>query len=186
MSIEIHSLAIEGVKPSRARRISDARGYFAATFVRCDFAAAGIAHEFVQDNEARSGVAGTIRGMHCQIRPFAQTKLVRVLRGRILDVVVDLRRSSRSYGKHLAIELSEAAGEQLLVPAGFAHGFCTLEPDSIVFYKVDNVYSAEHDRGVYWADTSLGIAWPVAAADAVVSEADVGLPQLRELPADFD
>src|SRR5260370_16813478 len=166
MSIEIHSLAIDGVKLIRSRRISDARGYFAATYVRADFAAAGIAHEFVQDNESRSGAARTIRGLHFQIRPFAQTKLVRVLRGRILDVVVDLRRSSRSYGKHLAIELSEAAGEQLLVPAGFAHGFCTLEPDSLLFFKLDNVYSAAHDPGVYWADPSLGSAWPVPAADA--------------------
>jgi dTDP-4-dehydrorhamnose 3,5-epimerase len=186
MNLEIHLLPIEGIKLIRSMRISDARGYFAATYVRSDFAAAGIDHAFVQDNESRSRAAGTIRGLHFQIRPFAQTKLVRVLRGRILDVVVDLRRSSPSYGKHLAIELSEAAGEQLLVPAGFAHGFCTLEPDSIVFYKVDNVYSAEHDRGVYWADAGLGIAWPVAAADAVVSEKDRGLPQFRELPAYFD
>ncbi len=186
MSLEIHSLRIDGIKLIRSKRISDARGYFAATYVRSEFAAAGIDHEFVQDNESRSGAAGTIRGLHFQIPPFAQTKLVRVLRGRILDVVVDLRRSSRSYGKHLAIELSEAAGEQLLVPAGFGHGFCTLEPDSVVFYKVDNIYSAEHDRGVHWADASLGIEWPVAAADAVVSGKDRGLPQFRELPAYFD
>lgn len=186
MSLEVRSLAIDGVKLVRPTRISDARGYFAATYVRSDFTAAGIDHEFIQDNESRSNAAGTVRGLHFQIQPFAQTKLVRVLRGRILDVVVDLRRSSASYGKHLAIELSEAAGEQLLVPTGFAHGFCTLEPDSIVFYKVDNVYSAEHDRGVYWADASLGIAWPIAAADAVVSEKDRRLPQLRELPAYFD
>jgi dTDP-4-dehydrorhamnose 3,5-epimerase len=186
MNLEIQSFPIDGIKLIRPRRIADARGYFAATYVRSEFVAAGIDHEFVQDNESRSRATGTIRGLHFQIRPFAQTKLVRVLRGRILDAVVDLRRSSPSYGKHLAIELSEAAGEQLLVPAGFAHGFCTLEPETMVLYKVDNVYSAEHDRGVYWADASLGIQWPVAAADAVVSERDRGLPKFRELPAYFD
>lgn len=186
MNLEIQPFPIDGIKLIRPRRIADARGYFAATYVRSEFVAAGIDHEFVQDNESRSRATGTIRGLHFQIRPFAQTKLVRVLRGRILDVVVDLRRPSASYGKHLAIELSEAAGEQLLVPAGFAHGFCTLEPETMVLYKVDNVYSAEHDRGVYWADASLGIEWPVAAADAVVSERDRGLPKFRELPAYFD
>jgi dTDP-4-dehydrorhamnose 3,5-epimerase len=186
MNLEIQSFPIDGIKLIRPRRIADARGYFAATYVRSEFVAAGIDHEFVQDNESRSRTTATIRGLHFQIRPFAQTKLVRVLRGRILDAVVDLRRSSPSYGKHLAIELSEAAGEQLLVPAGFAHGFCTLEPETMVLYKVDNVYSAEHDRGVYWADASLGIEWPVAAVDAVVSERDRGLPKFRELPAYFD
>jgi len=186
MNLEIQSFPIDGIKLIRPRRIADARGYFAATYVRSEFVAAGIDHEFVQDNESRSRTTGTIRGLHFQIRPFAQTKLVRVLRGRILDAVVDLRRSSPSYGKHLAIELSEAAGEQLLVPAGFAHGFCTLEPETMVLYKVDNVYSAEHDRGVYWADASLGIEWPVTAVDAVVSERDRGLPKFRELPAYFD
>src|SRR5260370_5229238 len=118
MSLEIHSLRIEGVKLIRSKRISDARGYFAATYVRSDFAAAGIDHEFVQDNESRSGAAGTIRGLHFQIPPFAQTKLVRVLRGRMLDVVVDLRRSSLTSGKHLAIARRECGREQLLVHEG--------------------------------------------------------------------
>src|SRR5260370_20056796 len=108
MSLEIHSLRIDGVKLIRSKRISDARGYFAATYVRSDFAAAGIDHEFVQDNESRSGAAGTIRGLHFQIPPFAQTKLVRVLRERILDVVLNLRLSCRSYRQHLPIEPSYA------------------------------------------------------------------------------
>jgi len=120
------------------------------------------------------------------VPPFAQTKLVRALQGRILDVVVDLRRSSPTYGKHLTVELSEATGNQLLIPTGFAHGFCTLGPDSIVFYKVDKVYSADHDRGVHWADVSLGIEWPIATAEAVVSEKDRGLPPFRDLPIYFD
>ncbi len=101
----------------------------------------GIDHNFIQDNESSSRALGTVRGLHFQVPPFAQTKLVRVLSGRILDVVVDLRRSSPTYGKHLAIELNEALADQLLIPTGFAHGFCTLEPGTVVFYKVDNVYS---------------------------------------------
>jgi dTDP-4-dehydrorhamnose 3,5-epimerase len=186
MKLDICSLPLDGIKLIRPMRISDARGYFAEIYVRPYFAAAGIDHEFIQDNESRSYSAGTVRGLHFQVPPFAQTKLVRVLRGRILDVVVDLRRSSPTYGEHLAIELGEAAGDQLLVPAGFAHGFCTLEPDSIVFYKSDKVYSADHDRGVHWADASLGIEWAIEAAEAVVSERDRGLPPFCDLPAYFD
>jgi dTDP-4-dehydrorhamnose 3,5-epimerase len=186
MKLNISSYSIRGIKLVRSMRISDARGYFAETYVRPDFAAAGIEHEFIQDNESRSSAAGTVRGLHFQVPPFAQTKLVRVLQGRILDVVVDLRRSSSTYGKHLTIELSEATGDHLLVPVGFAHGFCTLVPDSVVLYKVDKVYSADHDRGVHWADGTLGIEWPIAAAEAVVSERDRGLPRFCDLPAYFD
>jgi dTDP-4-dehydrorhamnose 3,5-epimerase len=166
--------------------MSDTRGYFAETYVRRDFVAAGIEHEFIQDNESRSRAAGTVRGLHFQAPPAAQTKLIRVLRGRILDVVVDLRCSSATYGQHLTVELSEETGDQLLVPRGFAHGFCTLEPESVVFYKVDSVYSADYDRGVHWADVNLGIEWPIAAAEAVVSERDRSLPQFRDLPTYFD
>jgi dTDP-4-dehydrorhamnose 3,5-epimerase len=186
MKLDISSFPIDGIKLIQSMCISDARGDFAETYVRPDFITAGIDHEFIQDNQSRSYAAGTIRGLHFQAPPFTQTKLVRVLRGRILDVVVDLRRSSPTYGKHLAIELNEAAVDQLLVPSGFAHGFCTLEPDSLVFYKVDKVYSADHDRGVHWADPSLGIEWPIAVAQAVVSERDKGLPPFRDLPAYFD
>jgi dTDP-4-dehydrorhamnose 3,5-epimerase len=186
LKLDVFSLPLQGIKLVRSVRMSDARGYFAETYVRRDFLAAGIEHEFIQDNESRSHVAGTVRGLHFQVPPFAQTKLVRVLRGRIHDVVVDLRRSSPTYGKHLAVELDETTGDQLLVPTGFAHGFCTLVPDSVVFYKVDKVYSANHDRGVHWADLTLGIEWPIAAAEAVVSEKEGGLPQLCDLPAYFD
>ena len=186
MKLDICSLPLDGVKLIRSMRISDARGHFAETYVRSDFVAAGIDHDFIQDNQSRSFAAGTVRGLHFQVPPFAQTKLVRVLRGRILDVVVDLRRSSPTYGKHLAIELGEAIEDQLLVPLGFAHGFCTLEPDSIVFYKVDKVYSADQDYGVHWADESLGIEWPIGTTEAVVSERDLGLPPFRDLPTYFD
>jgi dTDP-4-dehydrorhamnose 3,5-epimerase len=111
---------------------------------------------------------------------------VRVLKGRILDVVVDLRRSQPTYGRHVAVEISEESGEQLYVPPGFAHGFCTLEPDTVVLYKVDNIYSPAHDRGLLWADPDLAIAWPVREDDAVMSEKDRALPSLRDLPVYFD
>jgi dTDP-4-dehydrorhamnose 3,5-epimerase len=186
MKLEICPLSLSGVKLIRAARFADRRGYFAETYARRDFAAAGITHEFVQDNQSGSRAKGTVRGLHFQIPPFAQTKLVRALRGRILDVVVDLRRSSPSYGKHLVVELDAESGDQLLVPAGFAHGFCSLQPDTEVFYKVDNVYSADHDRGLYWADPALAIGWPVAERDATLSERDRAWPHLRDLPAYFD
>ena len=186
MTLDVTPLSLSGVRLIRAKRYSDPRGYFAETYVRRDFAAAGIGQEFVQDNQSCSSARGTVRGLHFQIPPFAQAKLVRVLRGRILDVVVDLRRASPSYGRHLSVELSADTGDQLYVPAGFAHGFCTLAADTEVLYKVDAVYSAEHDRGVNWADPALGIAWPVSEADAVLSAKDTALPLLRDLPDYFD
>ena len=186
MKLDVIPLSLSGVRLIRAKRYLDPRGYFAETYVRRDFAAAGIDQEFMQDNQSCSSARGTVRGLHFQIPPFAQAKLVRVLRGRILDVVVDLRRASPSYGRHLSVELGADTGDQLYVPAGFAHGFCTLVADTEVLYKVDAVYSAEHDRGVNWADPALGIAWPVSEADAVLSPKDAALPALRDLPDYFD
>jgi dTDP-4-dehydrorhamnose 3,5-epimerase len=185
MQLAVNSLAIPDVKLIRTARFSDVRGYFCETFQRADFAAQGIDNDFLQDNQSKSDQSGTIRGLHFQRPPFAQTKLVRVLRGRIFDVAVDLRRSSPSFGKHVAVELSDKSNEQLLIPAGFAHGFCTLEPDTVVFYKVDQPYSAAHDGGVRWADPSLRIEWPVASAEAILSEKDRGLPMLADLPPVF-
>src|SRR6267142_3193661 len=186
MQLDVRPLAIPEVKLVSTPRFSDARGYFCETFQRADFAAQGLDSDFVQDNQSGSDRPGTVRGLHFQRPPFAQTKLVRVLRGRILDVAVDLRRSSPSFGRHIAIELSSEGTEQLLVPAGFAHGFCTLEPDTVVFYKVDQVYSAAHDGGVNWADPQLGIEWPVASAKAILSEKDRGLPMLADLTPVFE
>lgn len=186
MKLDVIPLLLSGVRLIRAKRHLDPRGYFAETYVRRDFALAGIGQEFIQDNQSGSSARGTVRGLHFQIPPFAQAKLVRVLRGRILDVVVDLRRSSPSYGRHLSIELGADTGDNLYVPKGFAHGFCTLVADTEVLYKVDAVYSAEHDRGVNWADPALGIAWPVSEADAVLSAKDAALPPLRDLPNYLD
>jgi dTDP-4-dehydrorhamnose 3,5-epimerase len=181
MRLDVHALSIPDVKLIRTPRISDARGCFCETFQRADFAEQGLDYDFLQDNQSSSDRPGTVRGLHFQRPPFAQTKLVRVLRGRIFDVAVDLRRSSPSFGRHVAVELSSESDEQLLIPAGFAHGFCTLEPDTVVFYKVDQVYSAAHDSGVNWADPELGIEWPIAAAEAILSEKDRRLPMLDDL-----
>jgi dTDP-4-dehydrorhamnose 3,5-epimerase len=185
MKMEVLPLLLPDVKLVRTKRIADLRGYFAEVYVQHDFAMAGIADGFVQDNQSFSIAAGTVRGLHFQIFPFAQAKLVRVLRGRILDVVVDLRRSSRTFGRHVAVELSAENGDQLFVPAGFAHGFCTLAPNTEVFYKVSNVYSANHDRGLNWADPALGIPWPVTERQVILSEKDKALPMLHALPDYF-
>jgi dTDP-4-dehydrorhamnose 3,5-epimerase len=186
MPVEICSLAIPDVKLITTSRNSDARGYFRETFQRDAFARQGIDRDFIQDNESGSDRPGTVRGLHFQRPPFAQTKLVRVLLGRILDVAIDLRRSSRTFGQHVTAELRGGTDEQLLIPIGFAHGFCTLEPDTVVSYKVDQVYSPSHDGGVNWADPRLAIDWPVAAADAILSEKDRGLPMLDELAPIFE
>jgi dTDP-4-dehydrorhamnose 3,5-epimerase len=186
MQLDVHSLAIPGVKLIRTPRFSDARGCFCETLQRADFAEQGLDYDLLQDNQSSSDRPGTVRGLHFQRPPFAQTKLVRVLRGCIFAVAVDLRRSSPSFGRHIAIELSSEGNERLLIPAGFAHGFCTLEPDTVVFYKVDQVYSAAHDGGVNWADSGLGIEWPVASAEAILSEKDRGLPMLADLAPVFE
>ena len=182
--MEIKRLEISDVMLLVPKKFGDHRGYFSETYNQKDFEAVCGKIDFVQDNQARSLETGTIRGLHFQTPPMAQTKLIRVLKGAILDVAVDLRRSSRTYGQHIAVELSEQNWAQLLVPAGFAHGYCTLLPDTEVFYKVDQFYSPEHDRGLAWNDPELGINWPVTS-NAVLSDKDQAHPVLADLPAYF-
>lgn len=183
--MKISSTEIADVRIVEPVRHGDERGYFSETYNKRAFAAAGIALDFVQDNHSLSRPAGTIRGLHFQLPPFAQDKLVRVVRGAILDVAVDLRRGSPSYGRHVAVTLRASDPRQLLVPIGFAHGFCTLEPDTEVIYKVTNYYSAPHDRGILWNDPALGIAWPVTADRATLSAKDRQLPPLRDIETPF-
>ena len=183
--LTIEETAIPAVKIITSRRFGDERGFFTETWNRRRFADAGIDLDFVQDNHSLSRPAGTVRGLHFQSPPHAQDKLVRVVRGRILDVAVDLRRSSPTYGRHVAVELSAENGRQLLVPVGFAHGFCTLEPDTEVVYKVSAYYPPEHDHGVAFDDPDLGIDWPVSRATAVLSDKDRMHPRLCELPEYF-
>lgn len=174
-------LEIEGLKLATPKKFGDARGFFSETYNASTWEQAGLRYQFVQDNHSLSRDVGTVRGLHFQTAPFAQDKLVRVVRGRILDVAVDLRRSSPTFGRHVAVELSKENWRQLFVPVGFAHGFVTLEPDTEVLYKVTNFYSPSHDFGLAWDDPDLGIDWPVAAARAVLSDKDRKWPRLREL-----
>lgn len=183
--LDVETTAIPDVKVVKPKRFGDDRGFFSEVFNQKAFAEAGLPVTFVQDNHSWSAKAGTVRGLHFQSPPFAQDKLVRVVRGRILDVAVDIRRASPTYGRSVAVELSAQNWHQLLVPIGFAHGFCTLEPDTEVVYKVSNFYSGAHDHGLAWDDPDLGILWPIAG-DAVTSPKDRTHPRLRELAPYFE
>jgi dTDP-4-dehydrorhamnose 3,5-epimerase len=183
--VEVEPTALPDVKIVKTRAFDDPRGYFTEIYNRKAFEAAGIALDFVQDNVSLSKPAGTVRGLHFQSEPFAQAKLIRAVRGRILDVAVDIRRSSPTFGRHVAVELSETNRLQLLVPVGFAHGFCTLDPDTEIHYKVTAHYSGAHDHGLAWDDPALAIEWPVSVSDAVLSDKDRRQPTLSELPAFF-
>jgi len=184
--LSVEPTAIPDVKIVTPKRFGDHRGFFSETYNRRRFLEAGIDAEFVQDNHSLSATVGTVRGLHFQSEPFAQAKLIRVVRGSILDVAVDIRRSSPTFGKHVAAELSAENGRQLFVPVGFAHGFCTLEPDTEIQYKVSNYYSAAHDHGLLWNDRAIGISWPIGQDDAILSEKDQRQPSLAELPFYFD
>ena len=183
--MDIERLAIPEIAILKPARFGDARGFFSETYNKQHLAEAGFHLDFVQDNHAWSAQKGTVRGLHFQTPPFAQDKLVRVVRGAILDVVVDVRRGSPTYGRHVAAEISAGAWNQILVPVGFAHGLCTLMPDTEVIYKVTDYYSPAHDKGVLWNDPALGIDWPVAAGEAILSDKDLRLPPLAELPEHF-
>lgn len=176
---------IEGPVEIVPKRLGDSRGYFAETFRADRFTAAVGAIEFVQENESLSAQAGTIRGLHFQSNPAAQGKLVRCVAGAILDVAVDLRHGSPTYGQWVAAELTGDNGHQLWVPTGFAHGFCTLVPNTVVSYKVTNYYSPENDKGVLWNDAGIGVEWPSVADPETLSAKDRVQPSLADLPEFF-
>jgi dTDP-4-dehydrorhamnose 3,5-epimerase len=183
--LSVESTAIPEVKVVTPKRFSDSRGFFSEIYHKQRLAEAGITVDFVQDNHSLSAAVGTVRGLHFQAEPFAQAKLVRVVRGRILDVAVDIRRSSPTYGKHVAVVLSAENNHQLFVPVGFAHGFCTLDPETEIQYKVSAYYSAAHDHGLRWNDPALGIEWPVSPEQATLSDKDCRQPTLADLPVYF-
>jgi dTDP-4-dehydrorhamnose 3,5-epimerase len=185
MAPEIRSLAISDVKLITPRIFRDERGFFSETYSRRALSEAGIDCEFVQDNQSLSRARGVIRGLHYQIEPHAQGKLVRVTRGAILDVAVDIRQGSPTFGQHVGATLSAANWSQLWIPVGFAHGFCTLEPDTEVVYKVTDYYAPECDRGIAFDDPDLAIAWPIQASEAILSDKDRRHPLLRDLPTQF-
>ena len=161
-------------------RFSDPRGFFSETWVQSKLSANGFCQHFVQDNHSLSTEAGTIRGLHCQIAPSIQGKLVRVVRGAIWDVAVDIRHGSPSYGKHAAVTLSAENWAQLWIPGGFLHGFCTLEPATEVIYKVTADYDKSAERAVVWNDPDLALPWPVEAGQELLSDKDRAAPRLAE------
>ncbi len=173
-------LAIPDVILAEPPRFGDARGWFSEVYSAKNFEAAGIHGPFRQDNQSFSAKVGTVRGLHCQVGASAQGKLVRVLKGRIWDVAVDIRHGSGFYGRHVGAELSAENGRQLWVPAGFLHGFVTLEPDTEVFYKVTADYDRAAERGVIWDDPDLDLPWPLPAEGATLSDKDGKLPRLAE------
>lgn len=183
MLIENTSLA--QVKIITPRKFGDDRGFLSEVYNASTWRKAGFDLNFVQDNHSLSRDVGVIRGLHFQTAPFAQDKLVRVVRGRILDVAVDIRRSSPTFGRHVAVELSAQNWRQLLVPIGFAHAFCTLEPDTEVVYKVTNYYSAANDRGLAFDDPALDIEWPIALDKVTTSDKDRKWPKLADLADAF-
>lgn len=183
--MEFEPLELPGLFLVTPRRHGDDRGWFSEIFREDLFRANVCDADFVQHNQSFSAAKGTVRGLHFQIEPRAQGKLVRCARGRILDVAVDLRASSPTYGRHVAVELTSAEGRQLWIPAGFAHGFCTLEANCELAYLVTDYYSPAHDRGVAWDDPDLAVEWPIVADEAAMSAKDRKLPSLRELGTVF-
>ena len=183
--LSVEPTAIPAVKIITPKKFGDHRGFFSETWNRAAFAEAGLHLDFVQDNQSLSATVGTLRGLHFQSAPFAQDKLVRVTKGRILDVAVDLRASSPTFGQHVAVELSAENWRQLLVPIGFAHGFVTLEPDTEVLYKVTAPYGPANDHGVAFDDPALGIDWRLPHDQLVLSDKDRKHPRLADLPRYF-
>lgn len=178
MSISVRETGLAGVLEIQPQMHGDERGSFCEVFNAGDFARHGITTTFVQDNHSVSRQRGVMRGLHYQLAPFAQDKLVRVVRGSIFDVAADIRPNSPTFGRWIGVELSAARWNQLLVPAGYAHGFVTLEPDTEVIYKVSRPYSREHERAIRFDDPRLAIAWPVDASAMQLSEKDRLAPTL--------
>jgi dTDP-4-dehydrorhamnose 3,5-epimerase len=183
--MEFRTFAMDGPLEIRPRKLADERGYFSEIFRLGKFVERAGPTEFVQDNQSLSLRAGTIRGIHFQTHPAAQGKLVRCLAGKLLDVAVDLRRDSPTYGEWESVVLSSEDNNQLWVPVGFGHAFCTLEPNSVISYRVTSYYSPENDKGVAWDDPDIAIDWPSIADRDTLSAKDRQQPRLRDLPAAF-
>jgi dTDP-4-dehydrorhamnose 3,5-epimerase len=179
--MKVIATALAEVNVYLPKRLADPRGYFSEWYNARALAAAGLDRRFVQDNIALSHRPGTVRGLHFQTPPHAQAKLVGVLSGAALDVVVDIRRGSPTFGRHVAVELSAELGNQIFVPEGFAHGICNLLPDTLVGYKVTDYFDAACDAGIAWDDPDIAIAWPVTPAEVCLSERDRRLPRLAAL-----
>ncbi len=174
--MEVRSLGLDGVFEIIPRKFGDDRGFFSETYNAKSFAEAGIDLQFVQDNHSFSAAKGVVRGLHYQLPTRAQDKLVRVIRGAILDVAVDIRKSSPTFGKWVALEVSAEKWNQIMVPKGFAHGFMTLVENTEVIYKVTDYYSPEHDRSIRFDDPAIGIEWPLPSSGVQLSDKDQKAP----------
>lgn len=184
--LDVTKTAIPEVVILKPRKFEDDRGFFSETY-NCKRACelAGLPSDFIQDNVSLSRKKGTVRGIHFQTPPFAQDKLVRVLKGRILDVAVDLRKGSPTFGKYVGVELSADNFEQLFIPKGFGHAFCTLEDNTEVMYKVTEYYAPQNDAGIIWNDPDLAIDWPFKADEVLLSAKDEKLPKFRDIQTFF-
>ena len=178
--MELLNEPIPGVLELRSRVLEDERGSFSETFSRRTMAGFGIDLEFCQDNESFSSSSGTVRGLHLQVEPHAQGKLVRVVHGAIFDVAVDIRPDSPTFGQHTSVDLKAGDNRALWIPAGFAHGFCTLADETVVSYKATDFYAPDCERSIRFDDPDLGIDWPVDSADAVLSDKDAAAPSFAE------
>ena len=183
--LEVRPLGLSNVLEIRPQRFADDRGFFSETWSKRAFRDAGIRVDFVQDNHSLSREAGVLRGLHFQAPPFAQDKLIRVSRGAAFDVAVDIRSGSPTYGQWTSVILSASEWNQLFVPAGFAHGFLALEPDTELQYKVSAPYSREHDRAIRFDDPAIGIEWPIDRAALILSDKDRAAPLLAEIETGF-
>jgi dTDP-4-dehydrorhamnose 3,5-epimerase len=183
--LEVRALELDGLLELRPARLSDERGFFSETWSERAFAEAGIHLHFVQDNHSLSRDTGVLRGLHFQSPPLAQDKLVRVTKGAVFDVAVDIRPGSPTYRQWAGLRLSAVEWNQLLVPKGFAHGFLALEPDCEVQYKVTAGYSREHDRAIRFDDPAIGIEWPMAKEALILSDKDRAAPLLADIESGF-
>lgn len=181
--MQVNDLGLGGVLEIIPKRFGDARGFFSEVFTRQRFHDAGVTQDWIQDNQSYSAEKGVLRGLHFQVAPVAQDKLIRVLKGSIFDVAVDIRNGSLTYGKWVSCVLSAEKFNQLLIPKGFAHGFLTLEAGVEVLYKVSAPYAPQCDRGVRWDDPAIGIAWPLDGMEPVLSDKDRKAPCLAEIAA---
>jgi dTDP-4-dehydrorhamnose 3,5-epimerase len=183
--LEVRSLEIPEIKLFRAERREDCRGYVMPAYNKAYFASLGIHTDFVHENHCFSPRRGTVRGFHYQLPPYGQAKLIRVTRGRILDVNVDLRRGSPTFGGHVKVELTPEGWNQILVPVGFAHCYCTLEDDTEVIFKLGCLFAPAHAAGLAWNDPDLDIAWPIREEEAIVLERDLNRPRFSRLAQFF-
>lgn len=183
--LEVRALDLDGVLEITTRRITDDRGFFTESWSERAFGEAGVPHLFVQDNHSLTRAVGTLRGLHYQTPPFAQAKLVRVTRGSVFDVAVDIRVGSPTFGRWAGVTLSADTGNQIFVPSGFAHAFLTLEPDVEIQYKVSEPYSAAHERAIRFDDPAIGIDWPIAVVVEALSAKDRAAPMLDRYDTGF-